>query len=139
MKERYGAEGFNLIAFPCNQFGGQAPGSSEEERTYAIKKFGFEFDVYVRHHVKHLCFVSIWLQDKIDVNGLTAHPLYKYLKKQQPVSFPEEAYGRRVGAAGDIEWNYTKFLIDREGKAIRRYRSAFDPLDFEGDVDLSFP
>eukprot|EP00798_Chlamydomonas_sp_ICE-L_P009998 gene9998-7882_t len=76
--DKYGAQGFNLIAFPCNQ----APGSSEEERQWAFRKFGFEFDVF----------------DKIEVNGKGAHPLYKYME-----SLPE--------TQGKIEWNYTKFIV----------------------------
>lgn len=75
------------------QFGGQAPGSSEEERAYAYQKFGFEFDVF----------------DKLDVNGPTAHSLYRFLRAQQPASAPGAA--RPVpggGGAGAIEWNYVK-------------------------------
>lgn len=117
--EKYSGQGFNLIAFPCNQFGGQAPGTSEEERQYAIRKFGFEFDVY----------------DKIDVNGPGAHPLYKYMRSVQPTSLPGR--GPAVGEKGAIEWNYTKFLVDRKGQPIRRYNSIFDPSDFEGDVKLT--
>lgn len=109
---KYKDQGFNLIAFPCNQFGGQAPGTSDEERAWAWKKFGFQFDVF----------------DKIDVNGPGAHPLYKFMKSRQPVG------GR---ANGDIEWNYVKFLVDRNGQPIKRYKPAYDPLDFEADVRLA--
>lgn len=115
--ETYGKDGFNLIGFPCNQFGGQAPGTSEEERAFAHKKFGFEFSVF----------------DKVDVNGPRAHPVYQLLRKQQPRSFPSQ--GARVGGKkGDLEWNYVKFLVARDGKAVRRYKPSFDPLDFEDDV-----
>lgn len=119
LQERYGADGFNLCAFPCNQFGGQAPLSDEGERQFAIKKFGFEFDVY----------------DKIEVNDEGAHPLYQYLKRAFPRSSPSS---RRpsVGEKGRIEWNYVKFLIDRNGRPVRRYNPYFDPLKFEGDVRL---
>eukprot|EP00897_Mesotaenium_endlicherianum_P010181 jgi/Mesen1/9191/ME000591S08508 len=88
----YKNKGFTLLAFPCNQFGGQAPGSSEEEREYAFYKFGFE----------------------LDVKGAQMDPLYGFLKKNQP---------------GEIE-----FLVDRNGKPIRRYKPASDPLSFEKDV-----
>ena len=74
------------------------------------------------------------IQDKTEVNGWNAHPLYKYLKRAQPVSFPADQYPRRVNEVGEIEWNYTKFLIDRQGKVVRRYGPAVDPLAFEGDV-----
>lgn len=100
---KYHDQGFTVLAFPCNQFGGQAPGSSDEEREYAYYKFGFEFPVF----------------DKINVNGPSAHPLYQFLKKKQP---------------GDIEWNYVKFLVDRNGVPLRRYKPVFDPLNFEKDV-----
>jgi len=105
------------LAVPCNQFGGQAPGTSEEERAWAFRKFGFEFDVY----------------DKIDVNGPDAHPLYKYLKKAQPISAPGSLPTR---PNGDIEWNYTKFIIDRNGQAVKRLKPSFDPLGSESDVRL---
>lgn len=72
------------------------------------------------------------MQDKIDVNGAGAHPLYKYMKSVQPLSLPGS--GSPSGGKGDIEWNYTKFLVDRKGQPVRRYKSIFDPLDFEGDV-----
>lgn len=119
--DRYRADGFNLIAFPCNQFGGQAPGTSDEERAWAFRKFGFEFDVF----------------DKIDVNGPNAHPIYQLLRAQQPVSAPGAARPVPGGGPGAIEWNYTKFLVNREGRAVQRYKPAFDPLEFEGDVRLT--
>lgn len=68
------------------------------------------------------------------MNGLGAHPLYKFLKQQQPISSPKGGYSRRTTNAGAIEWNYTKFLINRQGKPVRRYSPSFDPLGFEGDV-----
>jgi len=130
--EKYGDRGFNLIAFPCNQFGQQAPGTSQEEREFAIRKFGFEFDVFVSFL---FCLFGFYVfQDKIEVNGLGAHPLYKYLKRQQPASSPKGGYSRRTNEIGAIEWNYTKFLINRQGKPVRRYSPSYDPLGFEGDV-----
>lgn len=103
---KYHDQGFTILAFPCNQFGGQAPGSSDEEREYAYKKFGFEFPMF----------------DKLNVNGPNAHPLYQFLKERHP---------------GDIEWNYVKFLVDRKGVPVRRYKSAFDPYNFEMDVQAA--
>ncbi|PSC67567.1 hypothetical protein C2E20_8780 [Micractinium conductrix] len=116
---KYRDQGFNIIAFPCNQFGGQAPGSSQEEREYAWRKFGFEFDVF----------------DKIEVNGAGTHPIYRLLKQQQRVSLPSSA-GPPPGEPGRIEWNYTKFLVGRDGVALKRFKPGFDPLEFEGDVRL---
>lgn len=108
-----------MVAFPCNQFGGQAPGTSQEEREYAWRKFGFEFPV----------------MDKVEVNGPNVHPIYRVLKAQQPVSLPSSGL-ISPGEVGRIEWNYTKFIVDGTGKAVKRYKPAFDPLDFEGDVRL---
>ena len=65
------------------------------------------------------------------MNGSGAHPLYKYLKQMQPVSLPESREPSQ-----EIEWNYTKFLLDSNGIPVRRYRSRLDPLQFEGDVRL---
>lgn len=119
--ERHGSEGFGVVAFPCNQFGGQAPGTSEEERQFAYSKFGFEFPV----------------MDKIDVNGEDAQPLYKFLRAAQPVSQPSsKGTGNPFGEPGAIEWNYTKFLVDRNGRPVKRYKPAFDPAEFEDDVRL---
>lgn len=117
--EKYEKSGFSLVAAPCNQFGYQAPGSSEEERQAAIRKFGVEFPVI----------------DKILVNGPDAHPLYKFLKRKQPVSVPN-ASGKGSLPGGAIEWNYTKFLINRDGIPVKRFKPAFDPLEMEGDVRL---
>lgn len=107
------------MAFPCNQFGGQAPGTSQEEREWAWRKFGFKFDVF----------------DKIEVNGAGTHPIYRVLKQQQRVSLPSST-SPPPGEAGRIEWNYTKFLVDRSGVALKRYKPAFDPLEFEADIRL---
>lgn len=102
--DKYRAQGFNLIGFPCNQFGGQAPKSSDGEREAAFSKFGFEFPI----------------MDKIEVNGKNAHPMYTYLKK--------------ATKTGDLEWNYVKFLVGRDGVPVKRFGSLYNPKDFEGDV-----
>jgi glutathione peroxidase len=100
---KYKDQGFTLLAFPSNQFGGQAPGTSDEEREYAYYKFGFEFPVF----------------DKIDVKGPAMSPVYDFLKSKQP---------------GEIEWNYVKFLVNRDGVPVRRFKPGFDPVDFEEDL-----
>ena len=79
--------GFNIIAFPCNQFGGQAPGTSQEQRDAAISKFGID---------------TLEVMDKLDVNGNNAHPLYQFLREQQPVSVP--ASSRGPPGSSSIEW-----------------------------------
>jgi len=93
--EKYGADGFRVAAFPCNQFGGQEPGTNAEIKARMKEKYGFTFDMFA----------------KINVNGADAHPLYKYLKRVKGGWFGD-----------DIKWNYTKFLIDRQGHVI--YRSS---------------
>jgi glutathione peroxidase len=123
--EKYHKDGFEVVCVPCNQFGGQAPGTSEEERQDALRKFGTG---------------DITVVDKILVNGPDAHPLYKYLKAEQPVSLPNAA-GKTAAAMlskdqGAIEWNYTKFLCNSAGIPVKRFKSGYDPAEFEGDVRL---
>lgn len=99
-------QGLRILAFPCNQFGNQEPGTEEDIKRYAAG-FGVKFDMF----------------SKIDVNGSLAHPLYKYLKKQLP------------GNLGSfIKWNYTKFLCDVSGIPIKRYSPATPPLDIVPDL-----
>lgn len=120
--DRYREYGFVPVAFPCNQFGGQAPGTSQEEREFAWSKFGMEFPVF----------------DKIEVNGPGAHPLYHWLRERQPFSVPYSSRSAPLPnqAGGAIEWNYVKFLVDRNGQPVKRYKPAFEPLDFENDLRL---
>lgn len=89
-----------ILAFPCNQFGSQEPGSNADIKKFS-EKFGVEFDMF----------------EKIDVNGPKAHPLWVYLK---------EAQGGLLGSS--IKWNFTKFLIDPEGKPIERFGPMDDPI-----------
>lgn len=121
LSSQYGDQGFTFIAAPCNQFGGQAPGTSEEERAAAYRKFGTE---------------EFPVLDKLLVNGTNAHPLYKLLKQQQPTPLPSSQATRIGGEPGAITWNYEKFLCDRRGVPVKRFKPAFDPVDFEGDVRL---
>ncbi|KAK9837614.1 hypothetical protein WJX74_001377 [Apatococcus lobatus] len=122
--QKYKDQGFTLLAFSCNQFGGQAPRSSQGEREFAYKKFGIdEFPV----------------MDKIDVNGEKVHPVYKLLRDALPNSLPNtfSPFGIPLpGEKGKIEWNYVKFLVDRDGKPVRRYTSTFDPIKAEDDLRL---
>lgn len=90
------SKGLRILAFPCNQFGGQEPGDSEKICT-RIEKRGVKFDVF----------------EKIDVNGKNAHPLYNYLKAKQP--------GTLINA---IKWNFGKFIIDKEGQPVGRFGSG---------------
>jgi len=105
--EKYGKDGFRIAAFPSNQFGSQEPWPEDQIKAFAVKEFGVTFDLYA----------------KIDVNGESAHPLFKFLKQQQAGSF------------GDfIKWNFGKFLVDREGQPVNRYAPTTAPNDIEGDI-----
>ncbi|XP_053984545.1 uncharacterized protein LOC128879433 [Hylaeus volcanicus] len=103
-------EGLRILAFPSNQFGGQEPGSSEQILDF-VKKYNVTFDVF----------------EKIDVNGEAAHPLWKWLKSQ--------AAGFMIDA---IKWNFTKFIINKEGKVVFRYAPTTDPLQMESELKKYF-
>ena len=93
--------GFFVLGFPCNQFGGQEPGSAEEIKQFCQREFGVTFPLF----------------QKTEVNGAGAHPLYKLLKET-----PDAA-----GEAGDVKWNFEKFVISPEGEVIGRFRSKVSP------------
>ncbi len=118
--EKYGDQGFALVAAPCNQFGGQSPGTDQEERDAAYRKFGLDTFPVIDHLL---------------TNGPDAHPLYKYMKAEQPIELPS-SQGAPPGEKGVLTWNYVKFMIDRNGKPVKRFKPGFDPLEFEGDVRL---
>ncbi len=100
-------QGFEILDFPCNQFAHQAPGNDEEIHQFCTLKYNTTFKQF----------------KKIDVNGKSAHPLYEYLKEQQ-----KGTLGKR------IKWNFTKFLVDREGNVIKRYAPTVKPEDIEEDI-----
>lgn len=93
--------GFAVLAFPCNQFGAQEPGTSAEIGAFCNKNYGVTFPMFAR----------------IEVNGPHAHPLYRFLKESRPGMF----------GIGRIQWNFTKFLVDREGIAVRRFAPNKEP------------
>jgi glutathione peroxidase len=98
--ERYHAQGLEILAFPCNQFGQQEPGSNEEIQQFCQLNYGVSFPVFA----------------KIEVNGENAHPLYKYLRAE------------KGGLLGDsIKWNFTKFLVDPDGQVIERFAPNISP------------
>ncbi|KZC06456.1 Phospholipid hydroperoxide glutathione peroxidase, mitochondrial, partial [Dufourea novaeangliae] len=103
-------EGLRILAFPSNQFGSQEPGSSEQILDF-IKKYDVTFDVY----------------EKVDVNGDTAHPLWKWLKTQANGFITDS-----------IKWNFTKFIVDKEGKAVSRHSPTTDPLQMESELKKYF-
>lgn len=101
-------QGFTVIGFPCNQFGAQEPGSNEEIQSFCEMNYGVTFPV----------------MNKIDVNGESADPLYQWLKATAPGIFGTEA----------IKWNFTKFLIGKNGEVINRYAPQDKPEDIESDI-----
>jgi glutathione peroxidase len=106
---KYKPRGLEVLGFPCNQFGGQEPGSEDEIETFCETSFGVTFPLFA----------------KIDVNGARADPLYRYLKKEKPGLLGSEA----------IKWNFTKFLVDREGNVVARYAPNVEPASLEVDVE----
>jgi len=102
--EKYKDKDFVILGFPCNQFGGQEPGTNEEIQSFCQLNFGVTFPVF----------------GKIKVNGKDAHPLYQYLKEE-------------TGGA-PIKWNFNKFLIDKNGKIIKRYLSGDSLEALEADI-----
>lgn len=105
---RFKAQGLVILAFPCNQFGLQEPGTDEEIQQFCSLNYDVTFPVLA----------------KIDVNGDTAHPLYQFLKSSAPGILGTEA----------IKWNFTKFLIDPDGKIIQRYAPTDEPAALEKDI-----
>ena len=101
-------QGFEVVAFPCNQFGGQEPGSADEIAEFCKVNFGLSFP----------------LMSKVDVNGANETPLYAWLKSEAP---------GLMGTKG-IKWNFTKFLIGRDGKVVRRYAPTDKPEALAKDI-----
>jgi glutathione peroxidase len=106
---RYGERGFEVIAFPCNQFGHQEPGDADEIASFCEVNFGLSFP----------------LMAKVDVNGADAAPLFEWLKSEAPGILGSKA----------IKWNFTKFLIDRNGKVVRRYAPTDKPEAIAADIE----
>lgn len=104
---KYNPRGLQVLGFPCNQFGSQEPGTNEEIQRFAASK-GAKYPIFA----------------KIDVNGSNTIPLYKYLKSEA---------GGFLGA--DIKWNFSKFLLDADGKVYKRYGPQESPLSFTSDIE----
>ena len=109
LHRRYGERGFEVLGFPCNQFGAQEPGDAAEIANFCSLTYDVTFPVF----------------GKIDVNGADAAPLYRWLKKQAPGLFGTEG----------IKWNFTKFLIDRDGNVVQRYAPQTKPEDIAADIE----
>ena len=106
--KKFKDKGLVILGFPCNQFGGQEPGDATEISNSCSLKYGVSFPMF----------------SKIEVNGNNAHPLYKFLKTQLPGTLGNE-----------IKWNFTKFLLDRNGKPIQRYGSTTKPENITEDIE----
>jgi len=127
--QKYKDQGLVIIGFPCDQFAHQEPGSDEEIAEFCRLNHGVTFP----------------LMKKVDVNGKEAHPIFEYLKSQAPT---EEYKGFKAKAShalfksisksvekdGDIMWNFTKFLVSRDGSVVKRFAPTTEPAEFEKDV-----
>lgn len=127
--EKYHDKGFEVLDFPCDQFGHQAPGTDEEIHAFCTAKYKTQFDQFA----------------KIEVNGDNESRVYTILKEQQPDEEPVglknkmamkavEKLSKTCTKKGDIVWNFTKFLINKDGDAVRRYDPTFDPAKIEEDL-----
>ncbi len=103
LQARYAERGFSVVGFPCNQFAGQEPGTADEIATFCSATYGVTFPLF----------------EKIDVNGPGRHPVYTELT----------AHPDADGEAGDVKWNFEKFLVSPDGEVLARFRPATDPED----------
>lgn len=129
--EKYSSKDFVILGFPCNQFGEQEPGENDEVNTFCQLNYGVSFPIF----------------QKINVNGSDAHPLFKQLIKETSFNgydtnsvigkilysmisekYPENLYG------DTIKWNFTKFLINREGHVVKRFEPTVEPFDMEDEI-----
>jgi glutathione peroxidase len=129
--EQYRAQGLEVLGFPCNQFGGQEPGSHDEVDEFCKVEYGVTFPLF----------------EKTEVRGPNAHPLFQFLTEQATFQGfdPSYANAKRMEAflqeklpdywEGDgIKWNFTKFLVDRKGGVVGRYEPIVEPADMESDI-----
>ncbi len=105
--EKYHDQGFEILDFPCNQFALQAPGTIAQIHDFCTLNYGIKFPQFA----------------KVKVNGKDAAPLYKFLKEQQPGE-----------GSGRIKWNFTKFLVDRDGNVVKRFEPSAKPESLEDDI-----
>ena len=107
---KYSDQGLVVLGFPCNQFGGQEPGDEAQIGEFCQRNYGVTFPMFA----------------KVDVNGEDAHPLFDWLKAEK---------GGLLGSP--IKWNFTKFLVGRDGQVIKRYGSTTSPQDIAGDIEAA--
>ena len=108
----YRDRGFAVLGFPCNQFGAQEPGSAAEIGAFCEKNYGVSFPIFA----------------KIEVNGENAHPLFRFLRREKPGLLG-------LVGSGAIRWNFTKFLVDRNGRVVARYASMTKPESLAKDIE----
>ena len=108
LQTKFHARGFDVLGFPCNQFGAQEPGDEKTIANFCKTQYGVDFPMFA----------------KIDVNGPKTHPLYEYLKSAAPGVLGTEA----------IKWNFAKFLVGKDGKVVERYAPTTTPEAIEGDI-----
>ena len=131
--EKYQGKGLEILDFPCNQFGAQAPGTIQEIHQFCTANYDIKFPQF----------------DKIDVNGENAHPLYTWLKAQKGFGGFDvnDQHGKMMDdmlrkrdadfdKKNDIKWNFTKFLVSREGKVLKRYETTDKMSDIEADISI---
>ena len=111
LHEQYGDKGLVVLGFPCNQFGAQDPGSNDEIASFCEMNYG----------------VSFPMMAKVQVNGTQAHPLWQWLKAEAPGMLGSEA----------VKWNFTKFLVGKDGEVIRRYAPTDAPADMAADIETA--
>jgi glutathione peroxidase len=109
LHRRYQADGLVVLGFPCNQFAAQEPGDEAEIRSFCSTRYQVSFPLFA----------------KVEVNGAQAHPLYRWLKQQRPGLLGTEA----------IKWNFTKFLVGRDGQVLERFAPQVAPSSLTGDIE----
>lgn len=109
LQETYGAQGFTVLGFPCDQFAHQEPGDEEQIADFCSDRFGVTFPMFA----------------KVDVNGKDAHPLYQWLRSQQ----------KGLLGSSSVKWNFTKFLVSRQGEVLARFAPRTTPEELAGDIE----
>jgi glutathione peroxidase len=110
LQRKHAARGFSVLGFPCNQFGGKEPGTEAQILEFCTLNYEVSFPMY----------------GKVEVNGEGTHPLYAHLKSEAPGLLGSES----------LKWNFTKFLVDREGRVVRRYAPTDSPESIEKDIEV---
>ncbi|MAC37506.1 MAG: glutathione peroxidase [Halieaceae bacterium] len=109
LQQRYETRGFSVLAFPCNQFGAQEPGTETDIQSFCEMNYQTTFPLF----------------SKIEVNGAASHPLFTHLKEQAP----------GILGSKQIKWNFTKFLVNQQGEVVRRYAPSTDPKAIAADIE----